>query len=179
MEAGLRLAERPEAETDMGLALVDPASSLEVLDDALRAGGTMTLGCAGLLELSSTDLDRLGYTVFDMGVIPIRDTQVHSFNLADMRIAEHIGPCLFIIESQIDEAANVQPFGSHVESPPSDALRYNIGPARSLPSREQIAIEVPLADSWFPYLGMSVTSLIAPTTGNVHTRAIYINRRPC
>lgn len=136
----------------------------------------MMIRCINDLGPSSEELERLGYTVFDLGLISIRDTDVHSFNLADLRIAECNCPCVFIIESQIDQAATIQPFGSQVDSPSSNKQRHNIGPARPLASQEEISITVPLADSWFPWLGLTVTPIFAPTTGNVHARAIYIRR---
>ena len=138
----------------------------------------MTLRCAGLLEVTPDELERAGYTVFDMGYLIIRDTEAHSWDLADMRTAERVGPCLFIVESQIDRASTIQPFGSYVDSPTSSRMQYEIGPGRNLPSQEQIAIEVPLTDSWFPWLGLTVTPLLGPSMGNVHARAIYI-RRSC
>lgn len=137
-----------------------------------------TLRCAELLGVTPDELERAGYTVFDMGFLSIRDAEAHRWELADLRTAERVGPCLFIIESQINQASTIQPFGSYVDSPTSDRMQYNIGPGRPLPSQEQIAIEVPLTDSWFPWLGLTVTPTLPPSAGNVHARAIYI-RRSC
>lgn len=179
LEARLWLAERPEAAACLRLALVDKVGALEVLDDALRAeqaaGDAMTLRC-DLLTVTAQELECLGYTVFDMGLLSIRDTDPHDFDLADLRVADRVGTCLFIIESQMNQVALVQPFGSRVEGPASDRMQYNIGIARSLPVQEQIAISVPLNDSWFPWMGLAVTPAQAPSQGNVHATAIYIRR---
>ena len=137
----------------------------------------MVLRCAGVQELTQGDLDRLGFTVVDMSFIPIRDVLPHRFDLVDMRIGECGCPCLFIIESQIDSAATVQPFGSQIADPSLAKAQHPIGPARPLPVQDEITITIPLADSWFPYLGLTVTAALAPTAGNVHARAIYIQRR--
>lgn len=137
----------------------------------------MTLRCAEI-QVTAQELERSGYTVVDLGLLTLRDTDPRRFDMADMRVADLIGPCLFIIESQTDRSANIQPFGSYVNEPTNSRMQYNIGPARLLPVQEQIAIEVPLSDSWFPYLGLIVTPTLAPTVGNVHALAIYI-RRPC
>lgn len=136
----------------------------------------MTLQCTALLELTSADLEHLGYTVADLGLISLRDVLAHNFLLADLRIAECNCPCVFIIESQMNEAATVQPFGSQVAEPSLSKQQHNIGPARALAVQEEISITVPLNDSWFPYLGLAVTATLAPSQGNVHARAIY-NRR--
>lgn len=136
----------------------------------------MIQNCVGLLELSSVDLERLGYTVADLGIITIRDILSHSFLLADLRVAECGCPCVFVIESQMNAAAIVQPFGSQVEVPSLDKQQHNIGPSRALPVRDEITITIPLSDSWFPYLGLAVTATLAPSQGNVHARAIYIRR---
>ena len=127
-----------------------------------------------LLGATSEELERLGFTSFDMGLLTMREAETRTFELVDLRIADQTGTCLFIVESQTNQAATVQPFGSRVEMPGSDRMQYEIGPARALPVREQIAIEVPLADSWFPYLGLSVTFVLGPTLGNVHATAIFI-----
>ena len=136
----------------------------------------MTLYCGERQELGPGELERLGYTVLDMGFITIRDAVAHTFLLADLRVAECGCPCLFIIESQINQAATVQPFGSQMEEPSLDKQMHNIGPARSLASQEEISITVPLTDSWFPWMGLTLTPTLPPTSGNVHARAIYIRR---
>lgn len=136
----------------------------------------MTLRCAASLELGPGELERLGYTVLDLGYLTIRDSLAHTFLLADLRVAECGCPCVFIIESQINEPATVQPFGSQVELPSLDKQQHAIGPARPLAAQEEISITIPLADSWFPYLGLTVTPTLAPTVGNVHARAIYTRR---
>lgn len=136
------------------------------------------LRCPSLLEITPDELNRLGYTVFNMGNIEMRDLLAHNFSLADLRTADRVSTCLFIIESQMDVDSLVRPFGSHVENPSLLKQQYNIGPARSLPTQEEIAIQVPLDDSWFPWMGLAVTPLELPTGGNVHATAIYI-RRAC
>ena len=135
----------------------------------------MTLRCDEI-QVTSQELERLGYTVVDLGLLTLRGIDPRRFDLADMRIADRQGPCLFIIESQTNRDANIQPFGSYVSEPTNSRVQYNIGPARLLPVQEQIAIEVPLTDSWFPYLGLIVTPTLAPSMGNVHALAVYIRR---
>ena len=137
----------------------------------------MVLRCAGQLEISSAELEACGYTEFDMGVLTLRDTLAHNFDLADLRIAEQIGTCLFIIESFTDRVISIQPFGAKVQQPGSTQMQYNIGVARSLPVREQIAIEVPLNDSWFPWMGLAATPALAPSTGSMHAQAVYFRKR--
>ena len=132
---------------------------------------------ANAVRLSQLDLERHGFVAFNMGFLTIREDETRSFDLADLRIADQTSACLFIIESQTDQAATVQPFGGQMENPGSDRQQYNIGPARALPAGEQVAIKVPLGDdSWFPFMGLSVTFALPPTRGNVHATAIYINK---
>ena len=128
------------------------------------------------VKLSQLDLERHGFVSFNMGFLTIREDETRSIDMADLRIAAQTSASLFIIESQTDQAATIQPFGSQMEIPES-RQQYNIGPARALPAGEQMAIKVPLGDdSWFPFMGLSVEFALPPTRGNVHATAIYINK---
>ena len=138
----------------------------------------MVLHCPDLQEITAEELERLGYTVFNMGNVQMRDVLAHNLTLADLRTADRVSTCLFIIESQMDVGAMVQPFGSYVESPSLLKQQYNIGPPRSLPTQQEIAIQVPLDDSWFPWLGLAISPLALSASGNVRGTAIYI-RRAC
>ena len=137
----------------------------------------MVLRLAQQLGVSFAELEACGYTEFDMGVLTLRDTDAHNFSLVDLRIAEQIGTCLFIIESLTDRVISIQPFGAKVEGPGSTQMQYNIGAPRTLPVREQIAIQVTLDDSWFPWMGLAATPALAPSTGSIHAQATYFRKR--
>lgn len=110
---------------------------------------------------------RLQYLELDLGVIASRDLEARRFDVLDMRLAERSGPLIIQIASSLDQDVNIQVFGSVTNNPLTDSERYDIAGVVLVPKNTQRAISVPLADSWFPWMGVTVKAITFPASGTV------------
>ena len=138
---------------------------LRVIAEALRNAVPLNnLMSGSIVEFATANL---------RAVSPRSIDPVRLGTLVDVMLAERRGPVTLVVQSTLDQDALVQPFASYVEEPDSLSSQFNIGVARNVPARQQIAIGVDLSTGWLDFIGVIVTPVGAPTIGSVTVTARF------
>ncbi len=155
--------------------------TLERIDEAIRQatmlqgpGGQpvylVVIGADALPGLVSPTAPVVPIEGESLGTITPRTTSAHRFHtMIDALLADRL---LFHIFSSVDQDCIVQLIGSYANTP-ADAQSYAIiGEVGLLPSGSQHVYVTPdLEDAYFPWLGLVIIPLTAPTSGSITATA--------
>ena len=146
----------------------DQSDTIEQRQDL---GGETNRGIAqiGLPARSDSAVETVQRVRVSLGQVSPRDTNEWTTpNMFDATLAERL---TIEIVSSLDQPADVQIIGSTDNTPEETTRHYPLGNPLTLPANGRAGATINLNDAWFPFIGVTITPISSPTTGQVATTA--------
>jgi len=116
---------------------------------------------------------RLYHVSDDLGIAEVRTVETRSLDTADLRLANLQGTLTFIIDNTFNQSVDVQVFGSELPNERSSQRQHAIQTPVTVPTASSRSITVPLQDSAFPFMGVTIVPAGPPALGDVRAKALY------
>ncbi len=101
------------------------------------------------------------------GVTPRSTDTLYLTAMYDARWTHRL---FLIVDSQLNQACDIQVIGAETHSPDAPGNHFTIGATRTVPARSKISIPINLDDNYHHFFGVTIKAAVAPTSGTVALR---------